>query len=188
MVHTSAFNRISQLEASKGGKNPNATLPSGGKRKSEVLKQAGLSTSVTQRCETIAGIPIEKFEERIAEIKVRAARRIGEITRELDKTHGNRYVESAPDAPSKKEVLKQAGISKEEASRCERIASLVRRTKQNPHGKLPSTGKFKTEVLKKAGISTQDAGLAKLAASLKQQITKDLDQYFPALGSTRVKH
>ncbi len=78
MVHTSAFNRISQLEASKGGKNPNATLPSGGKRKSEVLKEAG--------------------------------------------------------------------------------------------------------------ISTQDAGLAKLAASLKQQITKDLDQYFPALGSTRVKH
>jgi len=60
----------------------------------------------------------------IAEIKVRAARRIGELTREIETKQGTRTELSPPSGPSKKEVLKQAGISKQEASRCERIASL----------------------------------------------------------------
>ncbi len=112
-------------KAHKAGQGSEVQLPSAGKLKTEVLKQAGLSTSVAQRCETIAGIPIEKFEERIAEIKVRAARRIGEITKEIEKAKpGVKSELSTPSGLNKQQVLKNAGISKQEASRCERIASL----------------------------------------------------------------
>jgi hypothetical protein len=44
-----------KLDASKGGSNPAATLPSGGKRKSQVLDEAGVSTSVANRAEALTG-------------------------------------------------------------------------------------------------------------------------------------
>ncbi|MGH8226984.1 MAG: hypothetical protein ACREU3_03600 [Steroidobacteraceae bacterium] len=38
-----------ELDASKGGKNPSATLPTGGKSKAAALKAASLSTSAAHR-------------------------------------------------------------------------------------------------------------------------------------------
>jgi N6-adenosine-specific RNA methylase IME4 len=65
------------------------------------------------------------MESWVTEIKLRAKRRIGELTREIDKSHGNRYtVESPVGGLSKKEVLKQAGVTKQEANRCEQIAGI----------------------------------------------------------------
>ncbi|MCC7488361.1 MAG: hypothetical protein IT485_01825 [Gammaproteobacteria bacterium] len=43
-----------ELEISKGGANPKATLPIGGKSKAAVLKAAGLSTSAAHRAERLA--------------------------------------------------------------------------------------------------------------------------------------
>ena len=58
-----------QLDASKGGANPEATLPSGGKSKKDTLNDAGLTTSVANRCEKVADIPEDKFEEAISDAK-----------------------------------------------------------------------------------------------------------------------
>lgn len=44
-------------------------LPSGGKSKKDVLADAGVSTSVANRCEILADIPEEKFEDEIAKAK-----------------------------------------------------------------------------------------------------------------------
>lgn len=49
LPRTAAVVRIGELsaglDASKGGANPSATRPTGGKSKSEVLREAGISTS-----------------------------------------------------------------------------------------------------------------------------------------------
>lgn len=55
-----------ELDASKGGANPAATLPDGGKSKSSVLKAAGLSTSTAYRAEQLAEIPELVFEKYLA--------------------------------------------------------------------------------------------------------------------------
>ena len=43
-----------ELETSKGGSNPQATLPGGGKSKSATLRDAGISTSTAHRAEQLA--------------------------------------------------------------------------------------------------------------------------------------
>lgn len=58
-----------ELETSKGGSNPTATLPTGGKSKRAVLKDAGISTSAANRYEKIAAVPRDEFESYIAECK-----------------------------------------------------------------------------------------------------------------------
>lgn len=40
-------------------------IPSSGKLKSDILEQAGISTSTAQRAEILASIPEAQFEERI---------------------------------------------------------------------------------------------------------------------------
>lgn len=57
----------SELDKSKGGANPQATLASNGKSKSQSLKAAGLSTSQAHRCEQISRIPEKEFEDVIRE-------------------------------------------------------------------------------------------------------------------------
>lgn len=52
----------------KGKKSDNSPIPSGGK-KSEVLAQAGISTSAANRCEKVAEVPEKKFEQIIAEAR-----------------------------------------------------------------------------------------------------------------------
>jgi hypothetical protein len=44
-----------KLDTSKGGNNPAATLPSGGKSKTDALAEAGISTSVAHRAEALTG-------------------------------------------------------------------------------------------------------------------------------------
>ncbi len=56
----------------------------------------------------------------IAEIKIRAARRMGELTMELETTQGARNELVPQGGRSKAKILKDAGISTQEASRCER--------------------------------------------------------------------
>ena len=66
-----ARRRIGEISAplDKGaGPGRGKTIPSGGKPfKTQPLKQAGLTTSVANRCEKIADIPEEKFESIIAD-------------------------------------------------------------------------------------------------------------------------
>jgi DNA modification methylase len=50
------------LDISKGGKNSNATLPSGGRVKKELLKEAGITTQEASRCERIADKDEEDLE------------------------------------------------------------------------------------------------------------------------------
>jgi len=57
-------------------------------------------------------------------IKLRASRRIGELSRDLDIGWGNQYVDVATLPQAKKQVLAEAGISKQDASRFEAIANL----------------------------------------------------------------
>ena len=58
------------LETSKGERTDIGPLPSAGKRsKTETLKQAGITTSVANRCEKVAAIPGEKFEAVIAKAR-----------------------------------------------------------------------------------------------------------------------
>jgi N6-adenosine-specific RNA methylase IME4 len=54
------------LETSKGGRNPAATLADGGMSKRAALKAAGISTSAAHRCEAVAAIPEAEFETFIA--------------------------------------------------------------------------------------------------------------------------
>ena len=44
-----------KLNTSKGGSNPAATLPSGGKSKADALAEAGISTSAAHRIEALTG-------------------------------------------------------------------------------------------------------------------------------------
>jgi N6-adenosine-specific RNA methylase IME4 len=56
----------SMLDKSGGGRNPQATLPTEGKSKSIVLREAGISTSAANRYEHYNALPAEEKEERIA--------------------------------------------------------------------------------------------------------------------------
>ncbi len=95
-------------------------LPPGGSTKAETLKAAGLTTQSASRCEKIAEIPE-------AEIKTRASRRIGEISRELEKAKpagGKGKVVRPPSGLTKVETLAAAGLTKQSAHRCETIAAI----------------------------------------------------------------
>ena len=54
------------LDTSRGGRNPQATLPSDGKSKSTVLREVGISTSAANRYEHFNALPADEKEERIA--------------------------------------------------------------------------------------------------------------------------
>jgi N6-adenosine-specific RNA methylase IME4 len=69
-----------------------------------------------------------ELERWVAEIRLRAKRRLGEISRGLDKAPGERTdIEPLPNAGKrlKAAVLKAAGVSTSEAQRCERLAEDV---------------------------------------------------------------
>jgi site-specific DNA-methyltransferase (adenine-specific) len=67
-----------------------------------------------------------EMEAWVAEIKLRAMRRIGELSAELDSAQGKRTDTLLPTGgkKSKEEALKDAGISKSSADRCEKIAEM----------------------------------------------------------------
>jgi hypothetical protein len=54
------------MEKSKGGSNPQATLPPDGKSREQTLAEAGLSTSTASRYEALAGPKEEQAEAAIA--------------------------------------------------------------------------------------------------------------------------
>lgn len=63
----------------------------------------------------------------VAEIKLRAARRIGEISKALEKAQGKRSdieLSHTEMTKSKKQALAQAGLSKQVANRFEKIAEI----------------------------------------------------------------
>lgn len=65
------------------------------------------------------------LEKQAAKIRLRAKRRIGELSKALDKAASGRAAVSLPDnGKSKTEALKAAGLSKSEAHRCEQVASV----------------------------------------------------------------
>ena len=58
-------------------------------------------------------------------IRMRAQRRLGELTEAMEKAHGNRYnVETPPGGVSKKDQLQDAGIKQQEANRYEQLSKL----------------------------------------------------------------
>lgn len=67
-----------------------------------------------------------ELERMAAEIRLRAKRRVGEISLELEKAQGARTDKHLPDYGKKLKsaALKAAGISKSEAHRCERLAKV----------------------------------------------------------------
>jgi hypothetical protein len=70
-----------------------------------------------------------ELETWAAEIKVRAQRRIGELTRELETSPGKRTDKPSPPSgrgstQTKEEALEAAGLSKQTASRCEQLAAI----------------------------------------------------------------
>ena len=60
----------------------------------------------------------------LSEIKVRADRRIGEISKGLEKAKSNQNTAQLPSGGKKRDVLKEAGISTSAANRCEQIAEI----------------------------------------------------------------
>lgn len=65
------------------------------------------------------------LERMAAEIRLRAKRRIGEISASLESAQGtNQYVELRPAAGTKRDVLSDVGLSKSEAHRCEQLAKV----------------------------------------------------------------
>jgi len=82
-------------------------------------KAAALQAYARQR----ADVDMERWT---AEIKLRAVRRIGELSKELDKAQGGRTDRLSNNAvtKSKEKALKRAGITKMSASRFERIAEI----------------------------------------------------------------
>jgi hypothetical protein len=61
-------------------------------------------------------------ETRAYEIRMRAARKTGELSKKIEKASGNQY--ASADRPLKQDVLKEAGISHQEASEWERLAAV----------------------------------------------------------------
>ena len=65
----------------------------------------------------------DQLEAWVAEIRIRAQRRFGEMSLALEKSSGCNLPNVGPkDHPGKREVLKAAGISKAAANRCEQVA------------------------------------------------------------------
>ena len=65
----------------------------------------------------------DKLEAWLADIRIRAQRRLGEMSLALEKSSGCNLPNVGPkDHPGKREVLKAAGISKAAANRCEQVA------------------------------------------------------------------
>lgn len=64
-------------------------------------------------------------ETRARQIRERAARKAGELSKKIEKAIGNQYSKSAsPDKPEKQKVLSAAGISTQQASEWERLADV----------------------------------------------------------------
>lgn len=67
----------------------------------------------------------DQLEAWVAEIRIRAQRRFGEMSLALEKISGCNLPNVGPrDHPGKREVLKAAGISKAAANRCEQVAKV----------------------------------------------------------------
>jgi hypothetical protein len=54
-----------EMDTSKGGANPKATLPAGGKSKAQALKDAGLSKSAANRYEQLAATDVDEDLQRL---------------------------------------------------------------------------------------------------------------------------
>jgi hypothetical protein len=66
-----------------------------------------------------------ELELSVAEIRLRAQRRIGELSRDLDRVQGENLPNVSPSGHSgKRATLAAAGVSKSQAHRCEQIAAV----------------------------------------------------------------
>jgi len=65
-------------------------------------------------------------EDRAYQIRWRAANKVGELSKKIEKGHGNRYTRN-PDAPDlKNNVLERVGLSTQDASDFERLSDVPR--------------------------------------------------------------
>jgi hypothetical protein len=63
-------------------------------------------------------------EDRAYQIRWRAANKVGELTKKIEKAAGNQYGKS--EVPTKQKILQDAGISKQDASEFERLSDVPR--------------------------------------------------------------
>lgn len=95
----------------------------------------------------------EELERWAAEIKFRAMRRLGELSKVLEKGHGTGKqgkIKSPPSGLLKVATLKKAGLTKQAANRCERVAAIPAAAFEAKIAEKKSAGKpvYATEVLK----------------------------------------
>jgi hypothetical protein len=122
------------------------------------------------------------LERWAAEIKVRAMRRIGEISATLEKakagtkkggSRGGSY-ESPRNGLSKETTLKNAGLSKQAAHRCEQIAAIPERVFEQHIAEKKAAGKpvHSTELLSKARVEGKRQDDAAFNETLPPELRK----------------
>lgn len=99
-----------------------------------------------------------ELQNKIAEIKLRCERRIGEMTREMPKAQGARTDLTSSHDVTKKKALKDAGFNKMQASRFEAIASLPEETFEAHVARVKANNEELTTV-----------GMAKLARKMDKE-------------------
>jgi hypothetical protein len=117
-----------------------------------------------------------EMETWAAEIKVRAKRRIGEISDKLGKGHGtgeNGSVKLPPSGSLKSDTLRAAGITTQTASRCERIADVPEEDfeaviEESRKKKQPVSSK---DLIKKSTRRAKDKKHQKVRASAAASLT-----------------
>jgi hypothetical protein len=188
-IHTRAAQRIGQLSAelekSKGGQNPAATLPPGGQGKGDALKEAGIARSTATHYEGLTGKELEKAQPGGAGGGSKSSP--GSVSK------------VSPGKLSKTDALREAGLSKVTASRYERLTGKElekgagRPPKNSSHGReeFPT----KEQALRDAGISesvchsaiyTRPIGrVCREESDLEKAQTGPQGNYVPAVGHNR---
>ena len=96
-----------ELEKSKGGSNPGATLRSDAKSKKEALKRAGVSKDVSHRCEKIANIPEEKSDRRVAKDLGISPSTVGAARNDLEESGDVSKLDTSIDTLGRKQPRKR---------------------------------------------------------------------------------
>ena len=108
-----------------------------------------------------------EMERWVAEIRLRARRRMGEISAGLEKaagrpekSDGENLSQRCDKLPGKREVLKAAGVSKDEAHRCELIARVPQEAFEAYIAEKAALGQAVTadEVVRKVKLRSPGAG------------------------------
>ena len=103
------------------------------------------------------------MERWVAEIRLRARRRVGELSAALDTAQGARS-ELLPAAGKKSDALAAAGLSTSEAHRCEQIAKVPASAFETYIATQTAAGQVTTAGLLRASVETLEQAVAVMRA------------------------